>query len=96
MNVERIVKGEVPQTSTTAKVLTALAAVVVLLVAFLGYGLHLASTPDGKARISERDAIDRCHAAQDDELSELSTRRIIRQHCEALEAAYRAKWNREP
>ncbi|KGQ19924.1 hypothetical protein LF41_2431 [Lysobacter dokdonensis DS-58] len=69
---------------------------VVLVGAFLAYGSHLANTPEGKQRIAERRAIDRCREQQDDALQELATRRLIRVACDNMVADYRAKWNREP
>lgn len=69
---------------------------VLLVIAFFAYGSYLANTPEGKQRIAERRAIERCRTQQDDQLQELATRRLIRATCDNMVADYRAKWNREP
>jgi hypothetical protein len=63
---------------------------------FLAWGMFLGSTPDGKARRGEREAITECRRQVDDELQDLNTRRFVRDVCEKMEADYRLKWNRDP
>lgn len=71
-------------------------AIVLIVGAFLAWGSHLASSPEGQARAVERNAIAQCRRQVDDELQSLSTRRFIRGTCEKMEADYRRKWNRNP
>ena len=52
--------------------------------------------PGARDRANERRAIDRCHDAVADELSELETRRFMRQACRLMEDEYRRKWGRDP
>lgn len=66
------------------------------LVALLALGAHDANTPEGKARAADRAQISKCRDAQNDELSDLSTRRFMRQACDQMENDYRAKWGMNP
>jgi hypothetical protein len=73
---------------------------IVIFVLLLVFGVatlaRIGSTPEARARAADREAIAQCREAQDDPLQELSTRRFMRQGCDQMEAAYRAKWKREP
>lgn len=75
---------------------TALIAVAVAVVAFLGWGAYLSNTKDGEDRSRERQAIEACREGENDQLQELSTRRTVREVCDKMEADYVAKWGRVP
>jgi len=74
--------------------------IVVLLGLFLGFGAYLSSTPDGKARIKERSAIDYCESEyarlREDPRMTRGALGIAYGACEQMKADYRRKWNREP
>lgn len=74
----------------------ALIAVVVALVAFMGWGAYLSNTKDGEERIAQRKAIKECRDGENDQLQELSVRRTIREVCDKMEADYVAKWGSSP
>lgn len=67
-----------------------------LVVAFLGFGMVVANTPEGKVRTAEREAIERCW----DEQKRLSLapeqQRFIAGACERMEREYTAKHGRTP
>lgn len=73
-----------------------LIAAALLVVAFLGFGAYLSNTKEGGERIDERAAIEECRKGENDELQELSTRRMIREVCDKMEADYVAKWGTAP
>lgn len=73
-----------------------LIAIAILLAAFFGYGAIVASTPDGQARIQQRNVIAACHDQQGRASLSPGEVQSVASVCEKLEAAYRAKWNREP
>lgn len=74
---------------------TAVSVTIWALLFLLVIGLAIPK-PGSAERAKERDVIDKCLAAVDDELSELETRRFMRQACRELEAEYRRKWGRDP
>jgi hypothetical protein len=66
--------------------------VFVLVVGVLMLAAHGASSPDAQQKAAEREAIAQCVKARDDELSDLSTRRFMRQACEQMDKEFQAKW----
>jgi hypothetical protein len=74
-----------------------------LLVLALVAGAYQATTPEGRERAQDRlerakdrEMIAKCREAQNDELSDLATRRFMRRGCDEMEASYRRKWRRNP
>jgi lysylphosphatidylglycerol synthetase-like protein (DUF2156 family) len=65
----------------------ALAALVIM-----AYGATKAHTPEGRAKADARERIAQCVKARDDALSDLATRRFMREACQQMENDYRAKW----
>ena len=67
-----------------------------LVVAFLGFGFYVGSTPEGKARAKARTAIEICRDRESSYIGPESSREIITGACKILEDKYRAKFGREP
>lgn len=67
---------------------------VLTLLAVAGFAIQ--ASPEGKQRIAQREAIERCRAYQNDELEPMATRRAMRDICDGLTVRFREKWNREP
>lgn len=68
----------------------------VALVILFAYGGIQSSTPEGMQKAADREKIDRCHEAENDPLSELSTRRLMRQACVQLENKFYNQWGVNP
>lgn len=69
---------------------------VALLVAFLGYGFSLSSTPEGQARSADRDAISACWRQQKDPALDPSSQRFVAKTCQKMEADFRTKYDVDP
>ena len=62
----------------------------------LGEDGFISKFPTSGVSEAEREQIGKCRDAQNDELSDLSTRRFMRQACDQMESEYRAKWGMNP
>lgn len=69
--------------------------VVSALVVFM-LAAHFTRSPERTQRAADSAEIERCRTAQNDELQELSTRRLMRTACDRMEAEYRKKWHTNP
>ena len=69
--------------------------VFLLVVGLATLGANRSQSPEGKQKAAERAAIAKCVEARDDELSELATRRLMRQVCEQMDRDFQAKWGIE-
>ena len=64
---------------------------------FLIAGLaRLGATPKAKEKAAAREMIERCRKAENDQLQELATRRLMRQGCDQMVKDYQAKWGVSP
>ena len=76
-----------------AKVLLGLVAVVV---AFLGFGFYVGSTPEGKAKYEARRSIELCRDRESTYRGPEASREIITGACEILEDKFRSQFGHEP
>lgn len=67
-----------------------------LVVAFLGFGAVVGSSPEAKARAADRGAIAYCKQQQEKRSLDATTARLTARVCEEMEAAYKDKWRRNP
>ena len=65
------------------------------LVLIAGLLIAKGNNPDAQAKQADRDKIARCVQARDDELSDLATRRFMRQACIQMDKEFQAKWGIE-
>lgn len=73
-----------------------LAIPVVLLALFLAYGATVSSTPEGRARSVDRDAISSCWQQQKDPSLDPATQRFVAKTCEKMETDFRAQYGVDP
>ncbi|UVL53982.1 hypothetical protein [Pseudomonas sp. B21-035] len=69
---------------------------VALLVAFLGFGAYVGSTPEGKAKSEARAAIDLCRDRESSYSGPANARSIISGACQMLEDDFRRKFGHAP
>lgn len=70
--------------------------VFLLFVVFFIIGYIEGSSPEGKERAKQRDAIAYCWTQQQRKSLEPSTARFVARTCEKMEEDYRQKWGRNP
>jgi Tfp pilus assembly protein PilO len=70
--------------------------VAVLALVFFGYGFYASSTPEGKEKIRERDAIKLCWKDHKEKDFDASVKQFIRQACQKMESDYRNKYHSSP
>ncbi|NBM98599.1 hypothetical protein [Proteus sp. G2660] len=70
--------------------------VIVLIVAFLGYGAIMSSTPEGKEKAKARNAIDYCWKEYDKKSITNEQRRFIASTCEKMESDFRSRYGVNP
>ncbi|MNP37447.1 hypothetical protein D3C76_1308950 [compost metagenome] len=70
--------------------------VVVLGVAFLGFGAYVGSTPEGKAKSKARAAIDLCRDRESSYVGSADARSIISGACQMLEDDFRSQFGYAP
>lgn len=87
--------SEQAKSSRTATALTWFAWAVLGLAVILGLMVASVRNPESQAKAADRDAIARCVQAREDELSDLATRRFMRQACLQMDQAFRRKWGIE-
>ena len=69
---------------------------VVLVMAFLGFGAYVSSTPEGKAKTKDRAAIDLCHDRESEFMGSAEARGIITGACRMLEDDFRKRFGHAP
>ncbi|HAU4420433.1 hypothetical protein [Citrobacter freundii] len=69
---------------------------VVLVIAFLGWGAYLNETPEGKEKGRARDAIKLCWSEQSKKSNSAEQGRFIAGACELMEKEFRAKFGVNP
>lgn len=69
---------------------------VVAAVLFLGFGAIVSNTPQGKAKIQARDAIDLCHREESSYAGTAGAKSIITGACRKLEDDFRLKFGHAP
>jgi len=70
--------------------------VLAVIVVFLGYGAYVNSTPEGKAKSKDRQAIDYCWSTQKKKSNTPEQARFIAGACEKMENDFRAKYGVNP
>ncbi|WP_411959404.1 hypothetical protein ACK56M_09960 [Pseudomonas sp. s4] len=71
-------------------------ALLALVVAFLGFGFYVDSTPEGKERSKARAAIELCRDREASYEGPEAAREIITGACKLLEKDFRSKFGSEP
>lgn len=64
--------------------------------AFVAFGAMQSSTPEGKERSRQRDAISMCWDNQGKRSNDPGTARFIAGACERMEAEFVTRWGRKP
>lgn len=70
--------------------------VAVVLAIFLGFGLVASNSPEGQAKIRERDKIAFCWKEQERKSLGDAEKRFIAGACERLEAEFQQRYNDRP
>lgn len=68
----------------------------VLVIAFLGFGAYIGSTPEGKTKASARYAIDLCHREESNYSGSAGAKSIISGACRKLENDFRSQFGHAP
>lgn len=63
---------------------------------FMALGVYQTSTPEGKARISARDAISKCRKQLADQMHGSSVAHFVRGTCEKMEADFVREFGGSP
>ncbi|HAT8005121.1 hypothetical protein [Citrobacter koseri] len=70
--------------------------VIICIVAFLGFGFYVGSTPEGKEKQAARDAISYCWSTQNKKSNSASQGQFIAGACEKMEDDFRVKYGVNP
>ncbi|HFZ5262895.1 TPA: hypothetical protein ACIK6T_004651, partial [Yersinia enterocolitica] len=70
--------------------------IVALLILFFGYGMYASSTPEGKAKATDRNAIDYCWSTHEKKSNSDSQQRFIAGACEKMESDFKSKYGVNP
>lgn len=70
--------------------------IVVLGIAFLGWGAYLNETPGGKEKVRARDAIKACWSGQSNKSNSVGQGQFIAGACELMEKDFRVKYGVNP
>lgn len=70
--------------------------IVGLVVAFLGFGAYVGSTPEGKTKANARAAIELCHDRESSFVGSYDARSIISGACRMLEDDFRKEFGHAP
>lgn len=70
--------------------------VVVLFALFMGFGIYIGSTPEGKERAKQRDEIEFCWQQQSKKSLDPGIARLMAATCEKMEYEYKNKWGHSP
>ncbi|MEQ4644684.1 hypothetical protein ACIS7S_12075 [Providencia sp. DFU6] len=73
-----------------------LLAIIILVVAFLGFGAFVSSTPEGKEKSKARDAIKYCWSEYDKKSITDEQKRFIAGACEKMESDFRSNYGVNP